>query len=157
MSDNVRQISKHPRYQAPLDPDDPCYERDRYLRMLDAGVLPPPTYHEPYDEMNVDEAERALENLEEKPAIESPKEEPVPEPGVGFSICVDCEFKKDSRPFWKKWFFPVGAWTTDLLCQAAPEKLRLQSPITGESNYPPCAFVNTIGTCRLFRPRITYR
>lgn len=156
---NVRDIRSHPKFQGKLDEDDPNFERDQYLRYLDGGDLDPgsPSLGQ----------EDPLEDLEENPV------EPKRTIHVGLSVCRDCEFKQDRRPWWKRFFLPDSARAIDLSCRAFPRK-QVNNPITGKSGFlpegpqipayaqdeeafPRCIIVNLLGTCRLFKPRITYR
>lgn len=157
-------ISDHPRFQAPLDPKDPTYERDSYLRWWDEEgqfLEEPPTEAEL-------EIRDPLEDLEERPEAKMPIQVPP-----SLSICRDCQFKIDNRPGWKRLLRPDSAQVSDLLCAAFPRK-KSYNPITGREGFLPegpllpaaaqesepftrCLFVNPTGTCRLFRPKLTYR
>lgn len=174
---NVTDIRKHPKFRPKLDPDSPTYERDRYERHLNDSDVPPgdqdlmdDTYFDLLEERD------PLEDLEERPME---MQELLSKAGLGgaqmaqLSICSHCELKKDRRSWWRRFFLPDSATVMDLLCTAFPRK-HVRNPITGRVGYlpegtqisshaqtkqafAPCLVVNPIGTCRLFKPKITYR
>ena len=178
--EKVTDIRSHPKFRPKLDPDDPNYERDQYLEDLDAGLLPPPipipdhflmedTTIPNHSLMEEVDAADVLADLEEGPV----EKVGVPTLATGLSICSECKYKIDFRPRWKRLLRPgVKLW--GLQCAQHPLKKCL-NPITGEKGYLPegievpayatgseqgfcnCLTLNPTGTCRLFKPKITYR
>ena len=133
-------------------------------RLLMDEMGPDPTKEELDYLASLDFQADPLENLQTR-------EELKPKPEVRLSICADCEFKKDVRSRWKRFFSPNGAGINDLVCRAFPG-MRVINPVTGKEGYlpqgtriasmaeehhvfPRCALVNVIGACGLFKPKIT--
>ena len=72
------------------------------------------------------------------------------------SVCEDCQFKKDMRPWWKKLLFPDAVLRENLQCLASP-LIRVPLGIMRVEIFAPCSRVNLYGECLKFKPRITYR
>ena len=169
MSEKVTNIRVHPRFRPKLDPDDPNFERDQYLRWSDEGSLPPPVPVEDRDLID-DTHLDMLEQLEERPPDKEPQMRDLK---IGLSVCRDCKFVTDRRSWWRRFFLPDNAQASDLFCMDFPRK-RVRNPITGREGYlpegtqipshaqaaepvAPCHSVNPTGTCRYFQVKITYR
>jgi hypothetical protein len=164
---NLIDIRRHPKFQGRLNPEDPNYERDQYLRYFDEGAIRPPRPIEDCDQLDDLDALMDLEEREEKPVATRTRQVQV-----GLSVCRDCSFKHDRRSWWRRFFLPDSAQATDLSCQAFARRL-IRNPVTGREGYlpegpqipayaqeeafPRCILVNPIGTCAQFKPKITYR
>jgi len=114
---------------------------------------------------SLDDQEDPLEQLQTRDEVESPE--------APLSVCSECEFKHDRRSWWRRFFLPDGAQAADLSCKSFP-RARVLNPITGKESYlpegtrnpaysqseegfPRCIYLNPIGTCQQFKPKITYR
>jgi hypothetical protein len=174
---DVVNIATHPHYRAPLDSEDPNYERNQYVRWMDEGVLPPPEPpSEDRDPFRDDARLEALEEQSQKPErhLELVTGFPLMEElHVGPAICRDCLHKVDTRSWWRRFFLPDSFQASDLLCSVFPRK-KTRNSVTGREGYlpeglqiparaqdqepfPPCTKVNPAGTCHYFKPKVTYR
>lgn len=132
----VTDIRSHPKFwqNQELDPDDPDFEHQQYLRYLDAGEL----------KWEMEGAERLGEARDETRSGETADalfEKLIP---VELAVCAHCLYSRDPRTLWQK----IQGW---FLIRKS------NKPICTHGIVQYCQDKNSMGDCPAFRPTHHYR